>query len=754
MRNSKKLLVFFSFLLLLQYSFGQNKKIAGFFPDYSTTNVNNIQYSNLTDILFAFVFPNASGVIYSHDNNYYDVVAYNTGSRVNTKVPSLVQLAHGNNVKVHLAVGGHNMSWGFSASLANSGYRIKMEDTLVAMVKRYNLDGLNIDWEFPQSYDLSNFETFIASLRTKLNTAGVNMNKTLELSIAVGVGLFDGDGIGVNSTVFTNVDFIYLMAFDALGNCYSCDPNNHSSLSSADKTIKKWSTGLSNPGQGYAGDFISKNAPVSKFILGVPFYSRNANDVVTNYNVFATSNPASYYNDADGINGGYTYNSCPMIQDKVDLIMNTCSGAGIWAWELDADRTDQYSLLNCTYNAMLPYMCVGSQPNLGNDQTICGGSATLNSGISAGAGISFKWYKDDILIANASSPTYMASTAGTYKVIVTNNGCDKWDMVDVSVNTTLNTVGDTVCNAGETATLKVTTPGGPYKWYNASSNGTLLHTGDSYSVAINNTTNFYVEGFAAARTSIGAKAPLNNPATSNLGWYFNYATSVADSLRLDLDVAATIDSIDVYSDYANTNKTLKFTVYNSAGVQMGQTTYTIPMGSQYTLRIPIGISLPAGTGYKLTLAGTQHKLWYDGQDAPYPYTINGIGTVKWALASWGADGMLYPSIYNIVLNTGSNSGGCGRVLVKALLDPCTDSKEIASMITTVFPNPSSDNFSLQLNNVNEVISAAVYDLSGKKVEDVLVTSGNITFGANLSSGIYFLLVKTEGEQFNTKVIKH
>jgi endoglucanase len=399
-------------------------------------------------------------------------------------------------------------------------------------------------------------------------------------------------------------------------------------------------------------------------------------------------------------------------------------------------------------------LCNGSQPNLGNDQTICGGSTTLNSNVSAGNGISFAWYKNNTLINNAASSTYAAASSGTYKVVVTTNGCDKSDELILTVNSGLNTVGDTICSPGEIATLKVTTPGGPYTWYEAATGGSALYTGSTYSIAVNSTKDYFVEGGAAVRTSIGPKAPLNNPSTSNLGWYFNYATTTADSLRLDLDVAATIDSIDIYSDYAATDKTLKFTVYNSAGAQVGQTIYTIPMGSQYILRIPIGISLNAGTGYKLTLAGTQHKLWYDGSDAPYPYIVTGIGTIKWGLASWGADGMLYPSMYNIILSTSANAGGCGRALVKAFMDVCTESKEITSINTSVFPNPSSENFTLQLHNLNEVRSIAVYDLSGKKVEDVAASSGKIIFGSDLTSGIYILSVKTAQEQINCKVIKY
>jgi len=53
-----------------------------------------------------------------------------------------------------------------------------------------------------------------------------------------------------------------------------------------------------------------------------------------------------------------------------------------------------------------------------------------------------------------------------------------------------------------------------------------------------------------------------------------------------------------------------------------------------------------------------------------------------------------------------------------------------------------------------VRSIAVYDLSGKKVEDVAASSGKIIFGSDLTSGIYILSVKTAQEQINCKVIKY
>ena len=730
----------------------QSKKVAGFYPDYGSKTLSALPYSKLTDVFYAFVFPNASGVLYSHDGNYNDVVAYNATSRVQTVMNPLKNYCKSNGVRIHMAVGGMGQSWGFSATMANATYAKKMVDTLGAMAARYDLDGINIDWEFPAAGDLTNFETFMSLLKTKLNAVEISEGRNIELSIAVGVGLFDGDGIAVNSPIFALVDYIYLMSFDAKGSCYSCDPNNHSTMTTADRTIKKWSTGLVNPGPAYGGDFTSKNAPIGKLVLAMPFYSRDNSTIVSDYNVFSTSNPSGYYNDADGILGGKNYNSCPMITDKTNLIMSTYSGAGIWCWDLNADRTDQYSLLTCMSTAMAAYQCVATVPTLGADQTICGGTALLNSNIASGAGISYAWFRNNEAISGATSSTYTAAVTGNYKVIVTNNGCSKLDSALVTVNSNLQTMSDTVCAVGDSAKLKVLSPGGPFSWYAASTGGNALYVGQNYSVKVNATTNYFVDGTSSTLQHIGPKVPLNDPKTATLGWYIDYATTKSpDSLRLDVDVNVTIDSIDVYSDYAAVDKTLVFSVFNSAKVLVGKKTYTIPAGTQYTLRIPIGIALTAGTGYKLTLAGSNHKFWYDGQDAPYPYVVTGLGTIKYALASWGPDGYLYPGIYNMVLSTKNGAGGCGRIAVQALVDPGTCPTSIAETsqrALQIYPNPSNG----QINFSQLALQVNVYDLAGKMVLQANNVP-SIFLNENFSAGLYFIKVQTAENTYQAKVMK-
>ncbi len=398
------------------------------------------------------------------------------------------------------------------------------------------------------------------------------------------------------------------------------------------------------------------------------------------------------------------------------------------------------------------FICSGPQPNLGNDQTVCNQSVTLNSGVNAAQGITFQWYKDNILINGAGNSTYSASGAGTYKVTVTQNSCAKSDQININVSSGLTVQGDTVCNPGDMAHLNVLTAGGPYNWYAASTGGNSLYTGSTYDVTINNNTNFYVEGNGGVRQSIGPKTTINNPATSIDGWYINYNLASADSLRLDLDVNTTIDSIDVYCDYAASDQTLKFTVFNSSGAQVGQKIYTVVAGSQYMIRVPIGISLTAGNNYKLTLAGTTIKLWFDGQDAPYPYVVSGLGTVKWALAPWGADGYEVPSIYNIILNTTTNNS-CGRTMVQATIDVCTDAIEVEKNKLTIYPNPSNQNFNLQLENIDNISQIILFDISGKELMRLPISSNNLSFGEELKEGVYILKIISGNKEEYKQIIK-
>jgi hypothetical protein len=75
---------------------------------------------------------------------------------------------------------------------------------------------------------------------------------------------------------------------------------------------------------------------------------------------------------------------------------------------------------------------------------------------------------------------------------------------------------------------------------------------------------------------------------------------------------------------------------------------------------------------------------------------------------------------------------------------------------TAMPNPYSEFTSLVINSsINENVYVQFYDMTGKLVEDIKVTTNNrFNVGANLSKGIYLLKASSDsGNQLTTRLVK-
>ena len=474
-----------SLLLLLcsiTFIFNSNaQKVAGFIGDWhNVSEINRIQYDKLTDIYFAFL---------KSDNN--GTVSTTTAGSANTHLIPLVSKSHTAGVKCHVSLGGANNSGNLGSVIGNATTRNNLKTSIINFIKTYDLDGFNMDWEFPASNYASSLGTLMKDLRTDMNALEITMGKELELTAAVAPLLWNSDGI--NADFITACDFIYVMAFDAGGGSCVEDASNHSSMLIAQRSLEKWTTkGL--PSFTCGGNKAAMNVDPAKLVLSVPFYSSNP---FASYKTFSNANPSQYFNDADGINGGYKYNSKPMIEAKVELIMKTYGGAGIWCWELADDRDDAYSLLSVMWNAMQPYMCAAPQPNLGNDKSICGTtSVALNSTVATASGRTFTWKKGTQTMVNNSTTknNYDATAAGIYTVIVTQDGCSNEDQIEVLGTLPTVSLGNNfeLCNPS-TATLDagVTGSGLTYTWTknnelisNATASTLNIHQAGTYKITV------------------------------------------------------------------------------------------------------------------------------------------------------------------------------------------------------------------------------------------------------------------------------
>lgn len=397
--------------LVLVASTTMAQRVGGFFPNWVNPNlVDNVQWDYITDTYYAFAQPTDNGGVDIGNTNARNVL---------TRLSATARLE---GVKVHVSFGGAAQGdRGWAQMISTATRRQNFANACADLVQQYNLDGISLDWEFPSGTQATNFADVAVRVRAALDGIEGTVGRELILSAAVAPLIWNDEGI--NSTFLNQMDYIHVMAFDD-GNCFICGGPNHSSMTMARNAFLHWTTGI--PGQSQSGRGV---AP-SKIDIAIPFYSNSRQA----FNSFSNSDPAGFFNDTDGSRGGQLYNSCPMIQEKADYVIQN-GGGGLWTWELSQDRTDQYSLTRCMFNALDVQTCDLPEPALGNDQSICGlNSITLNSGVSTGNNRRFTWRRNGQVIVNNSTSqnTYRATQTGTYIVTVSNGTCEESDEIVIS----------------------------------------------------------------------------------------------------------------------------------------------------------------------------------------------------------------------------------------------------------------------------------------------------------------------------------
>jgi hypothetical protein len=156
---------------------------------------------------------------------------------------------------------------------------------------------------------------------------------------------------------------------------------------------------------------------------------------------------------------------------------------------------------------------------------------------------------------------------------------------------------------------------------------------------ISATTTYYVAATGSGSTTQTANhgLPTVTTSTQNTGLLF------------DLNVGTTITSIDVYSTAAGT---VTVSILNSALTNI-YTSTAIPIvaGTLSTPQtIPLGASLPAGTGYRILVSNTGNALGYHTGTFPIPLG-NGVGNITTGATATGTTTLNY-FVYNMTTTVG------------------------------------------------------------------------------------------------------
>jgi GH18 family chitinase len=293
-------------------------KSVGYMPSWAGS-VTSVQYGKLTHINYSFALPNANGTLRPIDNT--------------AKLQQLVTLGHQNSVKVSLAIGGWNdgNDSAFESLAASAGTRTTFVNSVMAAVRQYNLDGVDMDWEYP---DPGPSATNYTALMQQLGTALHNEGKLLTAAVISAGGTADG----VQPAVFGIVDWLNIMAYDG--------GSPHANYDWAINAATFWK---------------NRGLPKAKTVLGVPFYSRPG------YLTFAQlvqQDPANANRDCTP--SGECYNGIPTIKRKTQWAM--ANAGGMMNWELSQDATGANSLVSAIYDTVMG----GGTPPAGRTGRITG----------------------------------------------------------------------------------------------------------------------------------------------------------------------------------------------------------------------------------------------------------------------------------------------------------------------------------------------------------------------------------------------
>lgn len=280
-------------------------KVVGYVPSWAA-DVKGVPFDKLTHVNYAFLLPEERG----------DGSLEPLGETA--KLRDLVSAAHAQGVRVMISVGGWNdgNDRGFERLAANATATTTFVENLVRFVEAYDLDGVDIDWEYPDPGDSARS---YAHLMRLLSAAMHRRGNLLTAAVVA-----RGDGGSIPDEVFGLVDFLTLMAYDGE------DGPEHSPYSYAEGSLDHW---------------LGRGLPAAKAVLGVPFYGR---PTWAAYSELAAHDPQVPYSDTTSYGGKKVYyNGIPTIQAKTELALRR--GGGVMIWELSQDTGDNTSLLTAIH---------------------------------------------------------------------------------------------------------------------------------------------------------------------------------------------------------------------------------------------------------------------------------------------------------------------------------------------------------------------------------------------------------------------
>lgn len=337
--------------------------VVAYVAGYRNFDFSTIDAKILTHINYAFVNIQDGEVV-------FDTTKIDGKNLTPNDLQALLSLKKNNpGLNILASVGGWTWSKGFSDAALTPESRARFASSCARLVKTYNLDGIDLDWEYPNQpgagntyrrEDTHNFTLMLKAVREALDSDP--SGKHYLLTIATGA-----DEAYVNNTELGELsqylDFLNIMTYDFYNGLHKVT-GHHSNLAPSVKPEMDKNSAINA-----VELHLKAGVPAKKLNLGIPFYGRKwegVKDQGTN-GLFQEAETVGmgidYINFVNDINqNGYTrywdesaqapylwnpekrifisYEDETSIQAKMDYLKKAGLG-GVMFWEYSADSNHQ-----------------------------------------------------------------------------------------------------------------------------------------------------------------------------------------------------------------------------------------------------------------------------------------------------------------------------------------------------------------------------------------------------------------------------
>ena len=367
--------------------------------------------------------------------------------------------------------------------------------------------------------------------------------------------------------------------------------------------------------------------------------------------------------------------------------------------------------------------------NLGNDAAYCAGTPFSLTLDAQNTGAAYLWND------GTTAQTLTVTTAGTYSVTVTANGCSANDEITITENAapTVDLGNDAAYCAGTpfSLTLDAQNAGASYLWNGGTTAQTLTVTvAGTYSVTVT------VDGCSATDAVTITENALP---VVNLGNDAAYCAGTAFSLTLNaqntgatylwnggsISQTLTVTTAGTYSvtvtDAHGCTGTDAITVSENA-------LPTVDLGSDITAQAPPAV-LSAGSGFAA-------YLWQPGGQTTAQISVNQTGT------------------YHVTV---TDANGCtASDSVKVTFTYASVTEQTATTAISVYPNPSAGTVYVQMDH-NGPVSLDILSINGQTVytqkQAAYISGQTVTLDlSHLTPGVYILRLAGAGITARERIV--